>query len=114
MSLRFVLGRENVPCVTEVVNRSLKAECADFNLVDENSLFIFIVCDKSVLLYHFKLAYVVLQMAVKEFFAKPTSKNVEIGRFNLKGLFWTNLGNQWQRTADFVSKALKDLYFVLC
>ena len=26
MSPRFVLGRENVPCVAEVVNRSLKAE----------------------------------------------------------------------------------------
>ena len=30
MSPRFVLGRENVPCVAEVVNRSLKADCADF------------------------------------------------------------------------------------
>ena len=30
MSLRFVLGRENVPCVAEVVNRSLKADCTDF------------------------------------------------------------------------------------
>ena len=31
MSPRFVLGRENVPCVAEVVNRSLKADCTDFN-----------------------------------------------------------------------------------
>ena len=30
MSPRFVLGRENVPCVTEVVNRSLKADYTDF------------------------------------------------------------------------------------
>ena len=30
MSLRFLLGRENVPCVAEVVNRSLKADCTDF------------------------------------------------------------------------------------
>ena len=30
MSPRFVLGRENVPCVAEVVNRSLKADCIDF------------------------------------------------------------------------------------
>ena len=29
MSPRFVLGRENVPCVAEVVNRSLKADCTD-------------------------------------------------------------------------------------
>ena len=30
MSPRFLLGRENVPCVAEVVNRSLKADCTDF------------------------------------------------------------------------------------
>ena len=30
MSQRFVLGRENVPCVAKVVNRSLKADCTDF------------------------------------------------------------------------------------
>ena len=30
MSPRFVRGRENVPCVAEVVNRSLKADCTDF------------------------------------------------------------------------------------
>ena len=33
MSSRFVLGRENVPCVAEVVNRSLKADCTDFSKV---------------------------------------------------------------------------------
>ena len=33
MSPRFVLGRENVPCVVEVVNRSLKADCTDFTQV---------------------------------------------------------------------------------
>ena len=32
MSPRFVLGRENVPYVAEVVNRSLKADCTDFTL----------------------------------------------------------------------------------
>ena len=30
MSPRFVLEQENVPCVAEVVNRSLKADCTDF------------------------------------------------------------------------------------
>ena len=30
MSPGFVLGRENVPCIAEVVNRSLKADCTDF------------------------------------------------------------------------------------
>ena len=30
VSPRFVLGRGNVPCVAEVVNRSLKADCTDF------------------------------------------------------------------------------------
>ena len=38
------------------------------NPAGENSSFIFTVCVKSVSLYHFKLAYVVLHMAVKEFF----------------------------------------------
>ena len=32
MSPHFILGRENVPCVAEVVNRSLKADCTDFTL----------------------------------------------------------------------------------
>ena len=31
MSPRFILGQENVPYVAEVVNRSLKADCTDFN-----------------------------------------------------------------------------------
>ena len=31
MSPRFILGRENLPCVAEVVNRSFKADCTDFN-----------------------------------------------------------------------------------
>ena len=34
MSPRFVLGLENVPYVAEVVNRSLKADCTDFNSKD--------------------------------------------------------------------------------
>ena len=38
------------------------------NQVSENSSFIFTVCVKSVQLYHFKLAYVVLHMAVRKFF----------------------------------------------
>ena len=32
MSPHFVLGRENVPCVSEVVNRSLKADYTDFTI----------------------------------------------------------------------------------
>ena len=33
LSPGFILGRENVPCVAEVVNRSLKADCTDFTFV---------------------------------------------------------------------------------
>ena len=33
MSPRFVLGRENVLSVAEVVNRSLKADCTDFTII---------------------------------------------------------------------------------
>ena len=32
MNPRFIVGRENVPCVAEVVNRSLKADCTDYNI----------------------------------------------------------------------------------
>ena len=39
MSPRFVLGRENVPCAAEVVNRSLKADCTDFTRSDSESIF---------------------------------------------------------------------------
>ena len=63
---------------------------------------------KSVPLYHFNLAFVVLHMIVKNL-QKPTSKNGEIGRFNLES-FLTSLENQLQCTAEFVSKALKDLF----
>ena len=38
------------------------------NTVGENSSFIFTVCVRSVPRNHFKLAYVVLQMTVKEYF----------------------------------------------
>ena len=38
------------------------------NPASENSSLIFTVCVKSVQLYRFKLVYVVLRMAVKEFF----------------------------------------------
>ena len=51
------------------------------NAVGGNSSFIFTVCVKSVPLYHFKLGYVALHLAVKEF-SKPTYTNGEIGRFN--------------------------------
>ena len=43
MSPRLVLERENVPCVAEVVNRSLKADCTDFTTLFALRLF----CGKS-------------------------------------------------------------------
>ena len=52
------------------------------NQAGENSSFIFTVCVKSVPLYHFKLAYVVLQMApVEEFFETHFQKCVLIGLY---------------------------------
>ena len=42
MSPRFALGRENVRCVAEVVNRSLKADCTDSPLLELNQ----ICCDQ--------------------------------------------------------------------
>ena len=35
MSPRLVLGRENVPCIAEALNRSLKADCTDFTFSTE-------------------------------------------------------------------------------
>ena len=54
MSPGFVLGQENVPCIAQVVNRSLKADCTDFmHFSDEsvsyhvNDRFNFEVTDRS-------------------------------------------------------------------
>ena len=44
MSPRFVLGRENVPCVAEVVNRSLKADCTGITDYRGKSIFINLLC----------------------------------------------------------------------
>ena len=62
------------------------------NQAGENSSFIFSVCVKSVPLYHFKFAYVVLDMAKN--FSGPICKNGEIGRFNHFESFLINLENQ--------------------
>ena len=45
----------------------MKRTC-EANAVGENSSFIFAVCVKSVPRHHFKLAHVVLETAIKEFF----------------------------------------------
>ena len=57
---------------------TLSQRTCEANAAGQNSSFIFTVCVKSVPVYHFKLAYIVLHMAV----FKPISKNGEIGRFN--------------------------------
>ena len=49
-----------------MINFSLRT--CEANPVGENSSFISTVCVKSVPLDHFELAYIVLHMAVKEFF----------------------------------------------
>ena len=63
--------------------RSSNTHCCSFpekgpvklaNQAGENNSFIFTVCVKSVPLYHFKLAYVTLQMVVKEVFKTPLPK----------------------------------------
>ena len=63
------------------LNMTSSEKTGEANAADENTSFIFTVCVRSVPRYHFKLAYVVLQMAVKDF-SKPTSENGEICRFN--------------------------------
>ena len=52
---------------TKLFDEPVERIC-EANVTGENSSFIFTVCAKSVALYHFKLAYVVLHMAVKELF----------------------------------------------
>ena len=47
---------------------NVRERTCEANQAGENSSFIFTVCVKSVPRYHFKLACVVLQTAVKEFF----------------------------------------------
>ena len=50
MSPRFLPGRENVPCVAEVVvSRSLKADCTDFTLREDQPLRLLL----NLLFYHF-------------------------------------------------------------
>ena len=39
MSPHFILGLENVPCVAEVVNRLLKADCTDYNQSSEEKVY---------------------------------------------------------------------------
>ena len=46
MSPRFVLGRENVLCIAEVVNRSLKADCTDFKLIAYDPLLGSVIIEK--------------------------------------------------------------------
>ena len=63
MSPRFVLGLENVPCVAEVVNRSLKADCTDFTLYASNVEQTMIMRPASYLIfYHFNCADCVQHM----------------------------------------------------
>ena len=65
-------------CIKQLILKCYERTC-EANAAGENSSFISTVCVKSVPRY-FKVAYVVLQVAVKD--SKPTSKNGEIGRFN--------------------------------
>ena len=62
------VASENGPLVL-ILQRTCEADQAG-----ENSSFIFTVCVRSVPRYHFKLAYVVLQMAVKRSFRKSLLK----------------------------------------
>ena len=65
---QYMLG---LSCQLIYVNRELPVDIkrtCEANAAGENSSFIFTVCVKSVGLYYLKLIYVVLHMAIKEFF----------------------------------------------
>ena len=74
------------PISPNCFQKSKYQRTCEANLAGENSSFIFTICVKSVPLYHFKLAYAVPRMAVKEFF-ETISTNREIGRFNHESHF---------------------------
>ena len=63
------------------MNQLEKRTC-EANPSGENSSFIFTVCVKSVPLYRFKFAYVVLHICLSKNFSKPTSRNGEMDSFN--------------------------------
>ena len=72
MSPRFKLRRENVPCVAEVINRSLKADCTDFTnillyLYNPQLLNYFIpqpICKNAVTIDHCKIAKIIDEKVV--------------------------------------------------
>ena len=70
---RVFNGQFHLLSRTQITNSRCKRTC-EANAAGENSSLIFTVCFKSVPLYHFKLANVVLRMAVKEFFGNPPPK----------------------------------------
>ena len=74
----------------------------------------FLQCVKSVPLYHFQLAYVVLDMTVGEFFESRFWKSKNRPFQSLES-FLTNLENQLQSAVEVVPKASKHLFlFQLC
>ena len=106
-------GTRGTPLLSE---RACSSTCLGFettceaNPAGENSSFIFAVCVKSVSLCHFKHAYdsclCSSTYSFQRFVLKPISKNGEIRHFKFLESFLTNLENQLQCTAEFVSKAL--------
>ena len=93
-------------------NITAQQRTCEANPVGKNSSLIFTVCVKYVPLYHFKLAYVVLYMAVKEFFKSHFLKWKNRLLYSLE-YFLANHENQFQCTTEFVPKSLKHLFFVL-
>ena len=61
-------NQQNFEDSGKVLAVSVSERICQANQAGKNGSFIFTACVKSVPRYHFKLAYVVLQMAVKEFF----------------------------------------------
>ena len=60
--------RNNATVVSSIFITSTFHMTHEANPAGENSSFLFIVSVKPVRIYHFKLAYVVLHIAAKEFF----------------------------------------------
>ena len=74
MSPHFVLGRENVPCVAEVVNRSLKADCTDFKQWEISLVFSYIVIKEEIkdkkLWFQLTTSFRLLQLTAQSIFVR--------------------------------------------
>ena len=108
MGPRFVLGRENLPCVAEVVNRSLKADCTDIYIECQIQKG-FIQRLSGTLEHTYNLSYLIDQARIKQ-------RSLTVTLLDLKNAFGevdhmlikTTLG--YHQIPDFASDIILNIY----